>query len=134
MPGQVFHGKVAFVQPVLAAATRTGQVRIELPNPRGQLKPEMYASVRLLTRQDGQARLVVPVSAVIATGRHHVVYVEVAPNQFAPRTVEVGPQVGERYPVLAGLKPGEQVATSGAFLLDASAQLGGTNPHGEHGP
>jgi Cu(I)/Ag(I) efflux system membrane fusion protein len=125
LPGKVFAGKVAFVQPVLTAATRTGQVRIELPNPQGLLKPEMYASVRLLTSQGSQAQLVVPASAVIATGQHDVVYVEVAPNQFEPRTVTVGPKAGDRYAVLAGLKQGEKVATSGAFLLDASAHLGG---------
>jgi Cu(I)/Ag(I) efflux system membrane fusion protein len=132
LPGKVFAGKVAFIQPVLTAATRTGQVRIELPNPQGLLKPEMYATVRLQTSHGNAAQLVVPASAVIATGQHHVVYVEVADNQFEPRPVMVGPKAGDRYPVYSGLKAGEKVATSGAFLLDASAQLGGANPHAGH--
>ncbi|MFN3430015.1 MAG: efflux RND transporter periplasmic adaptor subunit [Candidatus Sericytochromatia bacterium] len=130
---RVFSGRVSFIQPVVNAETRTGQVRIELANPQGLLKPEMYANVRLISPVGAKDQLTVPASAVIATGRHHVVYVEVAPNQFVPRTVMVGAKAGDVYPVFSGLEAGEQVATSGAFLLDASTQLtGGADPHEGH--
>lgn len=135
MPERVFTGRVSFVQPVLDPETRTGQIRVELANPQGVLKPEMYANVRLVSPIGGKDQLTVPTSAVIATGRHHVVYVETAPNQFVPRTVMVGPKAGDRYPVYSGLKPGERVATSGGFLLDASTQLqGGGVSHEGHAP
>jgi Cu(I)/Ag(I) efflux system membrane fusion protein len=134
LPDRVFTGKVSFIQPVVSAETRTGQLRIELPNPQGLLKPEMYANVRLLSPVGNSRQLVVPSSAVIATGRHHVVYVETAPNQFVPRTVMVGAKTDGFYPVFSGLKAGERVATSGAFLLDASTQLtGGADPYEGHG-
>ncbi|MNS82365.1 Cation efflux system protein CusB precursor [compost metagenome] len=133
LPEKVFTGRVSFIQPTLSGETRTGQIRIELPNPQGALKPEMYANVRILTPVGSKDQLTVPASAVIATGRHHVVYVETAPNQFVPRTVMVGAKAGDRYPVFSGLKAGETVATSGGFLLDASTQLmGGGSSHEGH--
>jgi Cu(I)/Ag(I) efflux system membrane fusion protein len=134
LPDRVFSGRVSFIQPVVGAETRTGQLRIELANPQGVLKPEMYANVRILSPIGGKDQLSVPASAVIATGRHHVVYVEVAPNQFVPRTVMVGAKTDQYYPVFSGLKAGEKVATSGAFLLDASTQLmgGSTSSHEGH--
>ncbi|MFP5502601.1 MAG: efflux RND transporter periplasmic adaptor subunit [Candidatus Sericytochromatia bacterium] len=128
MPEKVFEGTVAFIQPVLTAGTRTGSVRVTLQNPGGVLKPEMYANVRIRSEVGDGAQLTVPASAVIATGRHHVVYVETEPNRFVPRTVMVGAKAGDHYPVFEGLEEGEQVAVSGGFLLDASAQLSGQTP------
>jgi Cu(I)/Ag(I) efflux system membrane fusion protein len=142
LPDKVFSGRVSFIQPVVTAETRTGQIRIELPNPQGVLKPEMYANVRIISPLGDKDQLTVPASAVIATGRHHVVYVETVPNQFVARTVMVGAKTDQFYPVFSGLKAGEKVATSGAFLLDASTQLmgtttesmgGGTGAHDDHG-
>jgi Cu(I)/Ag(I) efflux system membrane fusion protein len=130
VPDKVFRGRVALVEPTLSAETRTAQVRVALPNPQGALKPEMYANVRLQAPIGDANQLVVPASAVIATGRHHVVYVEVATNRFAPRTVMVGAKSGDHYPVFKGLKEGEQVAVSGGFLLDASTQLSGQGHEG----
>jgi Cu(I)/Ag(I) efflux system membrane fusion protein len=130
MPDKVFKGRVALVEPTLSAETRTAQVRVALPNPKGELKPEMYANVRLQAPIGGSDQLVVPASAVIATGRHHVVYVEVATNRFEPRTIMVGAKSGDHYPVFKGLKEGEQVAVSGGFLLDASTQLSGQGHEG----
>ncbi len=142
-PERVFTGRVDFVLPTLRAETRTTRVRIELANPRGELKPDMYATARIqapVSPQDrgrhagadgGPRTLAVPASAVIATGRRHVVYVEAAPNRFVPRSVMVGAKIGGYYPVFKGLEAGDKVATSGGFLLDASAQLSGEALDGE---
>lgn len=126
-PDKVFYGRVSFIQPTVSAETRTGQLRIELPNPQGVLKPEMYANVRIVSPLGSKNQLSVPASAVIDTGRHTVVYVEAAPNQFVPRSVMVGAKAGDRYPVFSGLKEGDRVATSGGFLLDASSQISGSS-------
>ncbi len=47
-PGEEFHGRIAFIQPVLDDRTRTVKVRVNVPNPDGKLKPEMFvhATVR----------------------------------------------------------------------------------------
>lgn len=67
--------------------------------------------------------LTVPETAVIDTGTRKVVYVESAPGVFEGREVVLGPRTGNRFPVLDGLAPGEKVAASGAFLIDAESRI-----------
>jgi RND family efflux transporter MFP subunit len=67
--------------------------------------------------------LSVPESAVIDTGSRKVVYVESEPGVFEGREVVLGPRTGNRFPVLEGLAPGEKVATTGAFLIDAESRI-----------
>ena len=67
--------------------------------------------------------LSVPESAVIDTGSRKVVYVEAEPGVFEGRVVVLGRRIGDRYPVLDGLSPGEKVAAAGAFLIDAESRL-----------
>ena len=64
-----------------------------------------------------------PESAVIDTGSRKVVYVESEPGVFEGREVVLGPRIGDRFPVLEGLAPGEKVAAAGAFLIDAESRL-----------
>jgi Cu(I)/Ag(I) efflux system membrane fusion protein len=65
----------------------------------------------------------VPESAVVDHGTRKVAYVESMPGTFDGVAVTVGPRCGDHYPVLAGLEPGQRLATAGAFLLDAEARL-----------
>ena len=67
--------------------------------------------------------LALPESAVIDSGSIQVVYVESMPGMFDGIAVKLGPRVGDLWPVLEGLKPGQRVATSGAFLIDAETRL-----------
>jgi hypothetical protein len=67
--------------------------------------------------------LSVPESAVLDTGSRKVVYVEAEPGVFEGRRVVLGPRIGDRFPVLEGLAPGEKVVTAGAFLIDAESRL-----------
>ncbi|HEV3165821.1 MAG TPA: efflux RND transporter periplasmic adaptor subunit [Isosphaeraceae bacterium] len=67
--------------------------------------------------------LSVPESAVIDTGSRKVVYVESEPGVFEGREVILGPRTGNRFPVLEGLAPGEKIAASGAFLIDAESRI-----------
>ncbi len=69
--------------------------------------------------------LSIPRSAVLDTGQRKLVYVELAPGKYSPREIKVGPAAGDYYPVLEGLKEGEQVVTSGNFLIDSQMQLAG---------
>jgi hypothetical protein len=72
----------------------------------------------------GQGKfLAVPESAVLDTGTQKIVYVETAPGMFDAVELSLGPRAGAFYPVLAGLTPGQRVATTGAFLLDAETRL-----------
>jgi membrane fusion protein, copper/silver efflux system len=215
--GQVFKGKVDFIDLALDPTTRTMNVRYDLPNSEGRLRPGMYVTVTLKTpvadtpafqtrfaathssgAHVGHASMTVeeqkvcpvtkaklgsmgepiaielegrkvwvccatcppklkaeparflakpaprtapadtvlsvPESAVIDTGDRKLVYVETQPGVFEGRAIVVGSRVGDRYPVLDGLAPGDRVAAAGAFLIDAESRLnseaGAAHSHG----
>ncbi len=127
--GDAFTGRTAFIDPVLDEHQRTARVRVEVANPKGRLRPGMFAEAIIETHvSEGVAPLVVPVSAPLFTGRRSVVFVQV-PNATRPtyelRVVRLGPRAGPVYPVLVGLSEGEEVVVEGAFVLDADLQLKG---------
>jgi Cu(I)/Ag(I) efflux system membrane fusion protein len=121
LDGGTLKGRVAFIAPTLAADTRTAEVRVEVPNSRGDLKPGMYVNVALESSLG--VRLAVPESAVLPTGERRVVFVDLGDGRLVPRDVQLGTRAGDWYEVLAGLKAGERVVTSGNFLISSEARL-----------
>lgn len=121
-PDKHFAGKVDFIYPTLDTATRTVQVRVELANPNGLLKPAMFANVELAVSHGGKV-LAVPVSAVIDSGTRKIVLVQLAEGHFEPRTVKLGGRSENYVEVLEGIAEGEQVVTSANFLIDAESNL-----------
>lgn len=121
-PDRIFDGKVDFIYPTLNSATRTVQVRIELGNPKGVLKPAMFANVQIAVGKSGKV-LTVPTSAVIDSGSRQVVLVRLAEGRFEPRTVSLGDRSDNYAEVLGGIVEGEQVVTSANFLLDSESNL-----------
>ncbi|MFO1155073.1 MAG: efflux RND transporter periplasmic adaptor subunit [Rhodospirillales bacterium] len=121
-PGRRFEGQVAFIYPTVQPETRTGTVRIELPNPRGELKADMYAEVEL---QGGGATkvLAIPDSALIDNGLRQVVLIERGEGRFEPRTVRSGAKADGYVEVLDGVRAGERVVVSAIFLIDAESNL-----------
>ena len=123
---KIFDGKIAFISPTLNAATRTVQVRVEMSNRQGLLKPAMFANVELAASngatQNGKV-LTVPTSAVIDSGTRQVVLVQRAEGRFEPRTVKLGSRSENYVEVLDGIAAGEQVVTSANFLIDAESNL-----------
>lgn len=122
LPGQEFKGKVEYVYPRLDEMVRTGQVRIRLANPKGRLRPGMYAQVNLATEK--REALTVPSEAIITTGTRAVVIVR-ENGGFRPVDIKTGAEADGRTEILAGLKPGEAVVLSGQFLIDSEASLKG---------
>lgn len=90
-PDRVFSGKVALIYPHLNTETRTGRVRIELPNPDGLLRGDMYADAEIAAGGTEKV-LTAPESAVIDTGKRQVVIVDKGEGRFEPREVKVGRQ------------------------------------------
>ena len=115
------HGRVSFISPALQVETRTGQVRVEVPNPRGDLKPGMFVNVELAVALG--RRLAVPESAVLPTGERRIVFVDLGDGRLAPRDVQLGTRAGDYFEVLSGLRVGEIVVTSGNFLVAAESKL-----------
>lgn len=120
-PGETFAGRVTFIDPVMNGATRTVRVRAELANAGGRLKPQMY--MKGVVSASSVEALAVPASAVIMTGTRAVVWVEVAKNEFEPRTVQTGARTDDRVEILSGLGEGDMVVVSGGYLLDSESAL-----------
>ena len=120
-PSRPFAGRVSYIQPQVDAMTRTLKVRVELDNPEGLLKPEMFADVEFHT--NAARRLAVLAEAVLDSGRAKRVFVDRGNGYFEPRVVETGERFGDRIEVRNGLKAGERVVTSGNFLVDSESQL-----------
>jgi membrane fusion protein, copper/silver efflux system len=122
-PGRRFEGRVSFVYPILQPETRTGTLRIELPNPRGELKADMYASVELQGEAGGSKVLAVPDSALIDNGIRQVVLIERGEGRFEPRPVSVGARSDGYAEIIEGVRAGERVVVSANFLIDAESNL-----------
>ncbi|HEV2548828.1 MAG TPA: efflux RND transporter periplasmic adaptor subunit [Stellaceae bacterium] len=115
-------GKVVFVDPVVDETTRSVQVRVELPNHDGELRPGMFGHI-VITHSMGNG-LTVPVSAVIRTGERDIAYRVVSADHFVPVQVKISPlQFEDRLQILEGLKAGDQVVTSANFLIDSESRL-----------
>lgn len=124
VPGKVFEGRVDYVYPNVDPATRTARARIVIENRAGLLKPGMYANVTVLGGAVHDS-LTVPAEAVIRTGRRTVVIVAESAGRFRPAEVTLGPEHEGRMVILEGLEEGQEVVTSGQFLLDSEASLRG---------
>jgi Cu(I)/Ag(I) efflux system membrane fusion protein len=117
-PDRRWPGRVTFIAPTVDEKTRTVKVRIELDNPKGELKPEMFADVVIDTA--AREALVVPEDAVIVTGTRKIVFVGAALER---REIQTGVHANGLYEVVSGLKEGDQVAAGASFLLDSEARL-----------
>lgn len=115
-PGETFNGRITYVGDVLDPSTRTMQLRLELPNRDGRLKPEMFASVRLYSESQ-PGRLAVPEAALQRDQGRTFVFVQHAANEYEVRDVQVGESNGTLTSIVAGLHEGEPVVTQGAFVL-----------------
>jgi Cu(I)/Ag(I) efflux system membrane fusion protein/cobalt-zinc-cadmium efflux system membrane fusion protein len=124
-PGKTYEGTVAYVYPTLDQKTRTVQVRLEFSNPNLELKPGMFANVRIQTRPKSNVT-VIPNEAIIRTGERNIVFVAKDEGSFEPREVTLGMEGGERnneIEILEGVKPGEEIVTSAQFLFDSESRL-----------
>jgi RND family efflux transporter MFP subunit len=122
MPGRTLKGRVAYIDPRVDLATRTAKVRVEVPNPAGDLRLGMFVTVNFETGSTERVT-VVPRAAIQMIGERPVVYVaaEGEEGKFTERTVKLGIPVGDSMQVLDGLKPGEKVVSEGSFFLRAEA-------------
>ena len=164
-PGETFRGTISFIDPFLDESTRSVKVRVDVPNPEGKLKPDMFVNavlriplraktnfeaveaeytcpmhpavtsaepgrcpecgMNLVEKEASPAGkvLTIPKSAVLDTGLRQIVYVEEGQGTFVRREVKLGQEAQGYFKVLSGLSRGEWVVASGAFLIDAEAEL-----------
>lgn len=128
-PGETFTGQVAFIDPLLEGASRTANVRVEVDNRDGRLKPGMFSRARLeapVAAHDEAPPMLIPHTAPLLTGERAVAYIEV-PGQDRPtyegREIVLGPRTGDYYVVKAGLQENDRVVVRGAFRIDSALQI-----------
>ena len=121
-PGRSFTGNVAFIYPTVQPETRTARVRIELANPDGVLKPDLYGTVDIAVGGRSIA-VAVPESAVLDTGTRQVVLIERSAGTFEPREVQLGARGDGYVEVLNGVSDDERVVVNGNFLIDSESNL-----------
>lgn len=122
-PGETFDGTVGFVYPAVSRETRTAKVRIEIANPDGRLKADMYATVELAAPVAADHVVTVPESAVLDSGTRQAVLVERGEGRYEPREVNLGARADGVVEIREGLADGERVVVSANFLIDAESNL-----------
>lgn len=121
-PDRTFTGQVALIYPHMNMETRTVRVRIELPNPDGLLRGDMYADVEIAAGADDKV-LAVSDSAVIDTGKRQVVILDKGDGRFEPREVTVGRRGEGFVEIKSGVGENDRVVTTANFLIDAESNL-----------
>lgn len=122
-PGEVFRGRITYVYPTVSMESRTGRVRVELPNPGLRLRPGMYANITLESRGHHES-LAVPRTAVLHTGERAVAFARMPDGTLMPHEITTGLVAGNDIEILAGLQEGMRVVSSASFLIDAESNLG----------
>ncbi len=128
-PGLSLRGRISYIDPQVNPETRTAKVRVEVPNPRGELRLGMYADV-VVTGAPGASVPVLPRSAVQNVGNRTVVYLAnpKEPGKFTEREVRLGDTSVEQVAVTAGVQPGDIVVTEGSFFVRAERERLGLRP------
>jgi membrane fusion protein, copper/silver efflux system len=121
-PDRVFNGEVSLIYPHLNPETRTERVRIELQNPDGLLRPDMYADVEIATGTEAPV-LTVSDSAVIDSGARQVVLIDKGDGRFEPRPVKIGRHGDGFVEIREGAAEGDKVVVAANFLIDAESNL-----------
>jgi cobalt-zinc-cadmium efflux system membrane fusion protein len=115
-PNETFAARVTYIGVSIDPATRRVPVRAEIANPDLRLKPEMFATARILADEE-TAFPTVPVNAIVRDGPAAQVWVQAGKGEFVRRTVTLGAQQDGWVQITAGLGAGERVVSDGAVFL-----------------
>jgi len=135
--GKLFHGSIRAIDTVLDPKTRSVRIRAKLDNPEGLLKPNVYVDVEVQIELGDQ--ILIPETAVLDSGERQIAFVAKGDGIYEPRRLKLGPLVGSKYVVLAGVKSGEAVVDQATFFVDSESKLkaavgqAGGGAHAGHG-
>src|SRR5437879_3249673 len=118
--GESFNGRVSYIYPYLEEKTRTVKVRLEQSNPGYKLKPEMYVNAEI--KIPGETQLSIPEEAVLDSGTRKIVFIDKGEGHFEAKEVRLGSKMEGYYQISSGLKEGDKIAASSAFLLDSESR------------
>ena len=114
-PQTIFTGRVILISSIVDPETRTVSVRTEVSNSDGRLKPDMFASVEIVTAGSRMA-ISVPLSAVLDDGGKSVVFVADG-DHYTKKEVALGLKSDDRVEIVSGLNAGDHVVVKGNYLL-----------------
>lgn len=110
-------GRIEFINPEISPDTRINLIRVSVPNPGNELKPGMPAYVVLKSPQ--RKTLTLPADAVIRDGKGATVWIQTAEKTYKSIMVETGLETDDRIEIKSGLKEGDVVVITGAYLLQS---------------
>lgn len=117
LPSRIFKGRVDWIGASVDPITHRLPVRVQMQNPGGELKPQMFASFTIATGGTSNAPAV-PQSAVMFEGQSTQVFVMAPDGSIAVRPVKVGRSNDDMLEIISGLKVGERVVTAGTLFVD----------------
>ncbi|CAM3590835.1 efflux RND transporter periplasmic adaptor subunit [Vibrio aquimaris] len=120
LPGGEWKGEVDYVYPILDPSTRTLRVRLRFPNPKGELKPNMFANVTLKPVTSEKV-LTIPRNSVIQSGGMTRVVLAQGKGKYRSARIETGREAADKVEVISGLTQGERIVTSAHFMLDSES-------------
>jgi len=127
-------GTISWIASSADPQTRTIRVRVEVANPDGRLRAHTFGTGRIVLREEPRA-IVVPNEAIHWEGCCHIVFVrdkdyqkEGAPKFYHVRKVRLGMRDDDETEILAGLLPGEVIASKNSFVLEAQLLKSGLGP------
>ena len=120
-PNDILKSRISYIYPYMEEKTRSVRVRLEFPNKNKKLKPGMFANVHI--HVDMGEQLSISEGAVLNTGLQQTVFLSKGNGIFEPRKVKLGNPIGNYFPVIEGLKEGEEIVSSGNFLIDSESKL-----------
>jgi cobalt-zinc-cadmium efflux system membrane fusion protein len=118
-PGRVFAGRVTYIPDQIESATGMAKVRCEVPNLDGSLRVNMFATVTILSPQDGDAVLV-PSTSLQEVNKQSVVFVPAGDGKFTWRPVHTGLVANGKTQITSGLAAGTPVVGEGSYWLKAA--------------
>jgi Cu(I)/Ag(I) efflux system membrane fusion protein len=111
------NGKIDFVNPEINPDTRISLVRVTIPNNNNQLHPGM--PVYIIANNAANNTITLPADAVITDSKGSTVWVQTKPGVYEVRMVQTGINDGNAIEITSGLRKGDVVVTSGAYLINS---------------
>ena len=115
--GKKISGNIELVYPEINPDTRINLIRVAISNKNGEFKPGMSAYVNIKSREN--KILTLPVEALIRNEKNSIVWLQTGKNTYRSVIVETGKEANDQIEIIKGLKAGDIVVTSGAYLLNS---------------
>lgn len=121
LQGKTLAAKVISADQVINPSTRTAKIRIQLDKTDSSIRPESYVNVSIFSPMGEHT--VVPLEAIMDTGRDIYVFVKKGEGRFEPRKVIVMLETDDEVAIAKGVEPGEEIVIGGNFMLDSESRL-----------